>query len=97
MVPNTAAKNEQTTYQKGTKPYAAVAHNPLRNLKKPLNKVSEKRKRNLLSPGTPEQFQDLLGVMQDHCWYHKTDVQRMLRWAGLMDLEAAKNPATIAN
>ena len=32
MVPNAAAKNEQTTCQKGTKPYATVAHHLLRTL-----------------------------------------------------------------
>ena len=92
MVLNAAAKNEHTTCQKGTKPYATVAHNPLGTLKKPLNKDSDKGKRNLLSPETPEQFQDLPGVMQDHCWYHKPNVQRMLRRAGLKDLKTAKNP-----
>ena len=48
-------------------------------LKNTLDHVSNKKERIVGLPQTPEEFQKLPSVLRDHYWYHKPDVQQLLR------------------
>ena len=90
MVEEVGAKNDQTTCQKEPKPCATVAHYPLRTRKNTLDNAPNKEERIVGLPQTPAEFQRLPPFLQNHYWYHKPGVQRMLRNHGLEDLESAK-------
>ena len=90
MVEKVGLKSEQTMYQKGGSPCRTVRHYPLTTLKNTLDSVQDKEERIVGLPKTPEEFQRLAPFLQDRYWYHKPDVQRMLRNHGLEDLDIAK-------
>ena len=90
MVEKVGAKNDQTTCQKERKPCATVAHYPLRTLNKPLKENSKKITRNSGLPQSVEEFLELPPVLQENYWYHKPEIQRMLRRNGYEDLRSAR-------
>ena len=80
-----------------TKPHAKKSLNhvpqwrtiPQEHLRTPYN-VPNKEERIVGLPQTSGEFQRLPPFLQDHYWYHKPGVQRMLRNHGLEDLNIAK-------
>ena len=90
IVEEAGLKSEQTMYQKGGSPCRTVRHYPLTTLKNTLDHVSNKKDRIVGVPKTPEEFQRIPPFLQDHYWYHKPDLQRMLRNHGLENLDIAK-------
>ena len=90
MVEEVGLKSEQTMYQKGGSPCRTMRHYPLTTLKNTLDSVKDKEERIVGLPQTPEEFQRLPSFLQNQYWYHKPDVQRMLRNHGLEDLQSAK-------
>ena len=91
MVEKVGAKNNQTTRQKDRKPCATLADYPLRTLNKPLKENSKKITRNSGLPQSVEEFRELPPFLQEHYWFHKPEMQRMLRRNGYEDLSSARN------
>ena len=87
MVEEVSLKREQTMYQKGGSPCRTVRHYLAGALKKNLDRVQNKEERIVGLPKTPEEFQKLPSVLRDHYWYHKPDVQQMLRQFGFTTLK----------
>ena len=87
IVEEVGLKSEQTMYQKGGSPCRTVRHYPLTTLKNTLDHGSNKKERIVGLPKTPEEFQKLPSVLRDHYWYHKPDVQQMLRQSGITSLK----------
>jgi DNA-binding transcriptional MocR family regulator len=92
MVEEVGLKSEQTMYQKGGSPCRTVRHHPLRTLNKPLKENSKKIRRNSRLPESVEEFRELPPLLQEHYWFHKPEMQRMLRHAGCSDLASARKP-----
>ena len=90
MVEEVSLKREQTMYQKGGSPCRTVRHYLAGALKKNLDRVQNKEERIVGLPQMPEEFHRLPSFLQNQYWFHKPDVQRMLRNHGLEDLESAK-------
>ena len=82
MVEEVGLKSEQTMYQKGGSPCRTVRHYPLGTLKNTLDSASNNQREIIAFPKTPAEFQKLPRVLKEHYWYHKPDVQRMLRRYG---------------
>jgi DNA-binding transcriptional MocR family regulator len=90
MVKEVSVKNDQTMCQKEPSPCSTVRHYPLRTLKKPLNENSKKIRRNSGLPQSVEEFRELPPFLQEHYWYHKPEIQRLLRRSGYDDLTSAR-------
>ena len=90
MVKEVGVKNDQTMCQKEPSPCSTVRHYPLRTLNKPLKKNSKKVNRDSKLPNSIEQFQALPSCLQELYWYHKPEIQRMLRRNGCDDLTSAR-------
>ena len=90
MVEKVGAKNDLTMCQKKPSPCATAAHYPLRNLKNPLKGNSETIRKNSKWPRSIEEFQALPSCLQELYWYHKPEIQRMLRRNGCDDLTSAR-------
>ncbi len=90
IVEEVSLKSEQTMYQTRGSPCRTVRHYPSTTLKNTLDHGSNKKERIVGLPKTPEEFQRLPPFLQDHYWYLKPGVQRMLRNHGLEDLDIAK-------
>ena len=67
-----------------------MRHYPLGTLKSTVDSVQNKEERIVGLRQTPEEFQRLPPFLQNHYWYHKPGVQRMLRNHSLEDLQSAK-------
>ena len=87
MVEEVSLKSEQTMYQKGGSPCRTERHYPLTTLKNNLASGANKEEVIVGLPKTPEEFQKLPSVLRDHYWYHKPDVQQMLRQFGFTTLK----------